>query len=151
MGPCGSGRTARSGTGFRCPDTEIRCQFVWAAGVRAACPRGPLAEIRGFYRNYHSIRWIGSTLVIRLRATPTADEVTASNDEFGGLALSGGTATCGPTPAERADDDHLDLARIVIEFDFTRYGRLRALIDALNRLGSAPTELSLPPGHGAHL
>ena len=31
---CGSGRTARSGTGFRCPDTEIRCQFVWAAGVR---------------------------------------------------------------------------------------------------------------------
>jgi len=37
----GVGRTARSGTGFRCPDTEIRCQFVWAAGVRAAYQRGP--------------------------------------------------------------------------------------------------------------
>jgi len=107
------------------------------------------AEILGFYRNYHSIRWTGSTLVIRLRAAPTPDELAALNRDFADLAVSGSIAATGPTRAERSDDDNLDLARLTIQFDFTRYGRLRALIDALNRLGSAPAELALPPGHSA--
>ena len=33
------------------------------------------AEILGFYRNYHSLRWVGDTLVLRLEARPTAAEV----------------------------------------------------------------------------
>jgi uncharacterized protein (TIGR00730 family) len=109
-----------------------------------------VAEIRGFYRNYHSLRWTGSTLVIRLRAEPTPEEVAALNDEFADLAVAGGLTSVGPTRAERADDDHLDLPRLVIQFDFDRYGRLRTLINALNRLASAPAELALPPGHSAH-
>ncbi len=30
------------------------------------------AEILGFYRNYHSIRWVGDQLVLRLESAPTA-------------------------------------------------------------------------------
>jgi hypothetical protein len=40
-----------------------------------------------------------------------------------------------PLPPERSDRDHLDLERLVFRFDKIHYGRLRALIDALNRLG----------------
>ena len=39
------------------------------------------AEILGFYRNYHSLRWVGDRLVIRLQARPT--------DGRGGGALRG--------------------------------------------------------------
>lgn len=106
-------------------------------------------EIRGFYRNYHSIRWLGPTLVIRLRVAPTDAELVALNDRFADLALSGGITRTGPTRAERAGRDNVDLPRLALEFDFTRYGRLRNLIDALNRLDSAPPDLALPPGHHA--
>lgn len=109
-----------------------------------------VAEIRGFYRNYHSIRWTGSTLIIRLRAEPSAAELATLNDEFGDLAVADGITPADPTADERAENDHLELARLSIEFDFNRYGRLRTLIDALNALGSAPTELALPPGHNDH-
>ncbi|MCB1015836.1 MAG: LOG family protein, partial [Acidimicrobiales bacterium] len=104
-------------------------------------------EIRGFYRNYHSIRWTGTTLVIRLRNTPTDDDIDRLNDEFGDLARTGRIERSGPTGPEAADDDHPELPRLVISFDFNRYGRLRTLIDALNALPSAPVELALPPGH----
>ena len=108
-----------------------------------------VAEIRGFYRNYHSIRWTGSTLVIRLNVAPTNDELDAINDRFGDLAVTGRIERTGPTGPEAADDDHPDLPRLAIRFDFNRYGRLRTLIDALNALPSAPKHLALPPGHHA--
>ena len=37
-----------------------------------------------------------------------------------------------------ADDDHVDLPRLVLRYDRARQGRLRALIDVLNQLPSAP-------------
>jgi hypothetical protein len=39
-----------------------------------------------------------------------------------------------PLSPERADHDHLDLARLAFRFDKLHYGRLRQLIDALNSL-----------------
>ena len=110
-----------------------------------------MAEIRGFYRNYHSIRWTGATLIIRLRQAPTDAELAQLNAEVGDLSVAGGIERSGPTGPEAADDDHPGLPRLRIRFDFNRYGRLRTLIDALNALPSAPADLPLPPGHGAHL
>ncbi len=106
-----------------------------------------VAEIRGFYRNYHSIRWTGATLIIRLRRAPTDAELARLNADFGDLAVAGGIERTGPTGPEAADDDHPELPRLTIHFDFNRYGRLRTLIDALNALGSAPADLPPPPGH----
>ena len=37
-----------------------------------------------------------------------------------------------PLPDEVADDDRLDLPRIMLVFDKRRHGMLRTLIDALN-------------------
>ena len=48
-----------------------------------------MAEIRGFWRNYHSIRWVGDRLVVRLRAEPTDDELAALNEEYGDLLVEG--------------------------------------------------------------
>lgn len=99
-------------------------------------------EILGFYRNYHSLRYVGERLVLRLRSEPTPAEVAALNAEFVDIVRNGQIMAIEPLPAERRSNDHLDLPRIAFHFDRAGYARLRQLIDAVNRLDSAPPEPS---------
>jgi uncharacterized protein (TIGR00730 family) len=96
-----------------------------------------VAEIERFWRNYHSIRWVGDRLVVRVRHHPTAEEVATLDATFRDLLTAGHIAVSEPLPAEVADRDHLDLPRLVMHYDPRRAGRLRSLIDALNLLPSA--------------
>jgi uncharacterized protein (TIGR00730 family) len=93
----------------------------------------------GFYRNYHSLRWVGDRLVIRLHAEPTDDEMAGLADRFSALAVDGVLERTGPLPPEQSDGDHVDLPRLVLRFDIFRMGGLHRLIDAVNALRSAPT------------
>ncbi|MGE3622234.1 MAG: TIGR00730 family Rossman fold protein [Acidimicrobiia bacterium] len=95
-------------------------------------------EIVGFWRNYDSIRWVGDRLVVRLRAEPTDDELAELNDRFADLLTRGRIERSEPLSAEVSSRDRLEAPRLVMRFDPRRAGRLRALIDAVNRLGSAP-------------
>jgi hypothetical protein len=90
-------------------------------------------EILGFYRNYHSRRFVGSTMVIRCRYAPTDEELAALNYEFADICTAKGIWRTGPLPPERAGRDHLELKRIALEFDRRSHGRLRMLINAINR------------------
>ena len=96
------------------------------------------SEIFGFFRNYHSIRYVGSRLVIRLRAAPTRTELADLNERFADICTRGRIESTPPQPAEVSSGDHLELPRIALHFDRASHGRLRALIDALNALPSAP-------------
>lgn len=95
-------------------------------------------EIIGFYRNYHSRRFVGDLMVIRLKAEPTDDEIAALQAEFGDLAIDGKIRRIDPLPAEVSTDDHVDRPRLAMHFDLLQHGRLRLMIDALNQLPSAP-------------
>jgi uncharacterized protein (TIGR00730 family) len=109
--------------------------------------REAATEILGFYRNYHSLRWVGNTMVIRLQAAPSELEVAALAEEFADISVSGGIFLLeGPLPAEARSEDHPELPRIGLRFDRMSFARLRLLIDALNRLPSAPPvpEIVLP-------
>ena len=103
-------------------------------------------EILGFYRNYHSRRVVGHQLVVRLQAPPTPAELAALGEEFADICVDGTIEATGPLPAEITDDDHLGLPRIVLVFDHISLGRLRSLIDRLNRLSSAPPARSISMG-----
>ncbi len=92
-------------------------------------------ELLGFYRNYHSCRWVGDLLVVRMQRPPDPAQLAALNADFADIVARGRMRLSKPLPPERADDDHLDLARLVFRFDKLHYGRLRQLIDALNALG----------------
>ena len=96
-----------------------------------------VAEIQRFWRSYHSIRWVGDRLVVRLLHAPTPDEVSGLNDAFGDLLVDGVIAATDPLPAEVSSRDNLELPRLVMRYDARKAGRLRALIDALNDLPSA--------------
>src|SRR5215218_1312254 len=121
-------------------DPEDRCLYRITDRVDEA-----VAEVEGFYRNYHSLRWVGSRMVLRLRATPTDEEVEELNRSFRDLVLEGRIERTDPLHPEVSGQDHLDLARLALRFDPHRYGRLRVLIDALNALPSAPPETAKPP------
>ena len=95
-------------------------------------------ELFGFFRNYHSIRYVGARLVIRLRAAPTRAELADLNERFADICARGRIESAPAQPAEVAGNDHVDLPRIALHFDRASHGRLRALIDALNSLPSAP-------------
>ena len=99
-----------------------------------------VAEIERFWRNYHSIRWVSDLLVVRLRHQPTPAEVATLDESFRDLLVDGHLAATAPLPAEVADQDRLDLPRLVMRYDPRRAGRLRALIDAVNLLPSANPE-----------
>ena len=61
--------------------------------------------IRGFWRNYQGIRWVGDRLVVRLRAEPTDAEVAALDEEFADLVLDGRIERPRRCGAEVSDGD----------------------------------------------
>jgi uncharacterized protein (TIGR00730 family) len=96
------------------------------------------AEILGFYRNYHSLRWVGDTLVIRLESRPTDVEVADLSERYADVMDGPIRILDGPLAAERRSEDFPEMARVALRFDRVSYSRLRELIDALNTLPSAP-------------
>ena len=119
------------GRGLAGRDDLVLCRITDDVGTA-------VAEVLGFYRNYHSIRWVGDTMVMRLRSVPTPAEVDELNRDFADICVRGAIELSDPRGPEVADDDHVDLPRLALDFDRASFGRLRAMIDALNRLGSAP-------------
>lgn len=95
-------------------------------------------EITGFWRNYDSLRWIGSRLVLRLMAEPTDAEIETLNEQCGDLLASGRIERTAPHAREREDDDRLDHPRLTMTFDRHRVGELHRLIRAVNSFASAP-------------
>jgi hypothetical protein len=88
------------------------------------------AEVLGFYRNYHSIRWVGDLLVLRVQTQPTKAELADLNKRFADIVARGTIRTASPFPPER--NDHPELPRLAFRFDRFHYARLRMLIDAIN-------------------
>ena len=107
-------------------------------------------ELLGFYRNFISMRYVGNRLVLRLRARPTDEEMAALADRFADICSSPGFAVVGPSPGEISAHELLDYPRIAFAFDRLQHGRLRQLIDTLNRLDSAPLLQATHP-HTAEL
>lgn len=102
-------------------------------------------ELLGFFRNYHSRRWVGDLMVIRLKGKPTDIEIAELQERFTDIATDGLIRRTDPLPVERNHKDQLDLPRIALRFDRFQHGRLRLLIDALNDLPSAPSVPTRPP------
>ena len=91
-------------------------------------------ELLTFYRNYHSSRYVGNLLVIRLLRAPAAEAIGRLEEEFRDILSEGGLEV-GPALPEEAEESALaDLPRLTLSFNRRNLGRLRQFIDALNRL-----------------
>ena len=92
-------------------------------------------EICSFFRNYHSIRFVGRRLVIRLQKAPSDELLERINTEFSDIVVTGEFESIDATPSEIRDDDHVELHRVAFEFNRRHFARLRQLINALNEHG----------------
>jgi uncharacterized protein (TIGR00730 family) len=90
------------------------------------------AEILGFYRNYHSCRWVGDLLVLRLQTAPSRAELADLNRRFADIVTKGSIRSTSAFPPERSSNDFPDLPRLALRFDKWHFARLRQLIDAVN-------------------
>jgi uncharacterized protein (TIGR00730 family) len=119
-------RTQVLGRGFIAPD-DLSLFKVTSSVAEA------VEEIERFYSNYQSARFVGERLVLRLKHAPDAGTVERLNRDFADLLDHGAFEIIGPTPPELREQDSLDLERLAF-FAVHAYGRLRQLIDELNRL-----------------
>jgi hypothetical protein len=90
--------------------------------------------ITRFYRNFHSSRFVKDLFVIRLKHAPSDSAIEAMNEDFADINLGPPIKRIEPLPDEVAAEDHVDLPRIAFNFNRRDYGRLRQLIDVLNRV-----------------
>lgn len=91
-----------------------------------------VTEVQRYYANFHSARWVGDLLVLRLQRLPDADALARLSEEFSDIVVSGRIKASDPLPPERTAGVHLELPRVTLRFDKVSYSRLRALIDAIN-------------------
>jgi len=89
-------------------------------------------EITGFYRNFHSYRFVKQDLVIRLNHPPPAGLIDRLNLEFADIVTDGKVRQTEPLPEEADDSDKLHLHRLLMRFNREDYARLRQMIDVIN-------------------
>ncbi|MFQ5351468.1 MAG: LOG family protein [Candidatus Binatia bacterium] len=93
-----------------------------------------LREITSFYRVYHSARYVGRKLVVRLNHRVAEELLTELQAEFKDI-LSSPIDQRGPFRQEADEPELASLPRLVLGFDRQSHGRLRQLIDAVNERG----------------
>jgi len=89
-------------------------------------------EIKNFYRNYHSYRFVRQDLVIRLSHLPTAELIETLNRDFRDILTGGEVRQTAPLPEEADDPETLSLSRLLVPFNRKDFGRLRQMIDVIN-------------------
>ena len=100
-------------------------------------------EIANFYRNFHSARYVKQWLVVRMLREAPDSVVQKWNEDFKDILVNGKTSgieKCDPFPHEQDDipierEDPLTktLPRIKMLFNRRDFGRLRMLIDEINK------------------
>ena len=88
--------------------------------------------IANFYRNYHSMRFVGDHLVIRLKEKPSSKTLEKINRSFKDIVLKGKIEISGPLAAESSEPELARLPRLVFHYDRRSYGRLKQMIDFIN-------------------
>lgn len=89
--------------------------------------------ITGFYRNFHSLRFVGELLVMRMRRPLGTEKVRHLNKDFRRIVRKGKIEVVrGPLPAEENEPETHGLARLVFDFNRKDFSILRKMIDAIN-------------------
>jgi uncharacterized protein (TIGR00730 family) len=86
-----------------------------------------------FYRNFHSYRWVGQDLVIRLHRQLTPGAVEDLNKTFSDLFESAPLRTSRALKPEKNEPELSNMPRLVAGSHRRNFGRLRQLLDAINQ------------------
>jgi len=90
-------------------------------------------EVLAFFQVYHSMRYVGDRLVFRLYEKLKSSLLDEINEQFRDILADGQFEQTGPLQEERDEPDLADFSRLVFRFNRRSLGRLRQLIDCVNR------------------
>jgi uncharacterized protein (TIGR00730 family) len=93
-------------------------------------------EILKFYKVYHSARWVGQQLVIRIYRRLSKNAMIDLNEKFADLLREGEIVQGKALRQEKNEPEIRDLPRLIFTPHRRSFGRLRQFIDAIN---SSPT------------
>ena len=96
-------------------------------------PRAAVDEVLGFFRIYHSMRYVKQQLVFRLNQPLEEPLLNAINENFQDILFGGRFEQRGALSLERDDTEVAHLPRLVFQFNRRNFGRLRMLINIINR------------------
>lgn len=85
-----------------------------------------------FYHNFHSSRWVGNRLVMRLQRPLPQKLIERMDTEFDDVLASGKFTQSAALPEETSDPELAHLPRLVFQPHRRNFGRLRKVIDAVN-------------------
>src|SRR5712692_12070270 len=108
---------------------EDFCLFKIVHSVKEAT-----AEILQFYKVYHSARWVGEQLVIRISQRLSNSAIVDLNKNFADLVREGEIVQGSALRQEKNEPEIWDLPRLVLTPHRRSFGRFRQLIDAINSL-----------------
>jgi len=92
-----------------------------------------VAIINGFYRRFHSLRFVDGKAVIRIVSELQKSQVDKLRQEFADIIAEGGGMLLSGALSKECDEPELaDLPRLVVDFNKRDFARLRQLIDAIN-------------------
>ncbi len=91
-----------------------------------------IREVLGFYRIYHSMRYVRGTLVLRLNEELGKAKMELLRERFADILVTGTFEQCPALPAEANEPTLAKLPRLKFHFNKHDAGRLRQLIDAIN-------------------
>jgi len=89
-------------------------------------------EVVQFYRNFHSYRYVGDKIVLRLNAPLSDGALLEIQKNFTDLVKEGQILQRNALEEEGDEADLLSLTRLVFHHRRRDFGRLRQLIDAVN-------------------
>jgi uncharacterized protein (TIGR00730 family) len=92
-----------------------------------------VGEILQFFHVYHSMRYVKNKLVFRLTDAISPKLLAEINEHFRDILVEGEFTTGGPLKDERDEPALIALPRLIFQFNRRSLGRLRQLIDAVNR------------------
>lgn len=89
-------------------------------------------EILQFYKIYHSARWVGEQLVIRICHPLSKSAVADLNKNFADLIREGSIIQGNALRQEKNEPEIWELPRLILIPHRNNFGRFRQLIDAIN-------------------
>jgi len=90
-------------------------------------------EIQQFFRVYHSMRYVKNKLVFRLHHALSEELLAEINESFADILVEGEFTQGGLLREEKDEPALLALPRLIFHFNRRSLGRLRQLIDSINR------------------
>jgi uncharacterized protein (TIGR00730 family) len=91
-------------------------------------------EVVNFYYNFHSYRYVGDVMLIRMQRQIPGGALVRLNEDFHDILRPETLiTTCAPYPEEANEPELTSLARLCVPFNRRNLGRLRALLDRLNQ------------------